>query len=152
MCSACLVCHSSHCWQRVVRHVWACLGVLVFPGSMLSVYVNGINKVTGLRFKGKLHLVDLAGSERVSKSGATGDRMEEAKNINGCVFVFAFVSVRVHVRACACACWGLGPMHCFVEALDWLCCWCLSDPCPLLVTSSTPGRPRQHTFLSATRC
>ena len=52
-------------------------------GSMLSVYVNGLNKVTGLRFKGKLHLVDLAGSERLSKSGATGDRMEEAKNING---------------------------------------------------------------------
>ena len=46
-------------------------------------YVNGLNKVTGLRFKGKLHLVDLAGSERLSKSGATGDRMEEAKNING---------------------------------------------------------------------
>ena len=50
---------------------------------MLSVYVFGLNKVTGLRFKGKLHLVDLAGSERLSKSGATGDRMEEAKNING---------------------------------------------------------------------
>ena len=50
---------------------------------MLSVYIHGLNKVTGLRFKGKLHLVDLAGSERLSKSGATGDRMEEAKNING---------------------------------------------------------------------
>ena len=33
-------------------------------------------------FLGKLNLVDLAGSERVSKSGAEGARMEEAKNIN----------------------------------------------------------------------
>mmetsp|Transcript_36829 Transcript_36829/g.78169 ORF Transcript_36829/g.78169 Transcript_36829/m.78169 type:complete len:716 (-) Transcript_36829:71-2218(-) len=31
---------------------------------------------------GKLHLVDLAGSEKVAKTGATGDRLDEAKNIN----------------------------------------------------------------------
>ncbi|CAK8990076.1 Kinesin-related protein 3 (Kinesin family member 3) (Kinesin-1) [Durusdinium trenchii] len=31
---------------------------------------------------GKLHLVDLAGSEKVGKTGATGDRLDEAKNIN----------------------------------------------------------------------
>jgi hypothetical protein len=31
---------------------------------------------------GKLNLVDLAGSERQSKTGATGDRFTEAKNIN----------------------------------------------------------------------
>ena len=49
---------------------------------MLSVYVKGRNTVTGLNFRGKLHLIDLAGSERVSKSGATGARMEEAKAIN----------------------------------------------------------------------
>lgn len=30
----------------------------------------------------KLNLVDLAGSERVNQTGATGDRLEEAKNIN----------------------------------------------------------------------
>lgn len=52
---------------------------------MLSVYINGVNTVTGLRFKGKLHLIDLAGSERLSKSGAVGQRAEEAKNINKCV-------------------------------------------------------------------
>lgn len=31
---------------------------------------------------GKLNLVDLAGSERQSKTGATGNRLEEAKKIN----------------------------------------------------------------------
>mmetsp|Transcript_85527 Transcript_85527/g.151371 ORF Transcript_85527/g.151371 Transcript_85527/m.151371 type:complete len:713 (-) Transcript_85527:82-2220(-) len=31
---------------------------------------------------GKLHLVDLAGSEKVAKTGASGDRLDEAKNIN----------------------------------------------------------------------
>lgn len=31
---------------------------------------------------GKLHLVDLAGCEKVGKTGATGDRLDEAKNIN----------------------------------------------------------------------
>jgi hypothetical protein len=32
--------------------------------------------------KSILHLVDLAGSERVKKTGATGSRFDEAKNIN----------------------------------------------------------------------
>mmetsp|Transcript_108579 Transcript_108579/g.306101 ORF Transcript_108579/g.306101 Transcript_108579/m.306101 type:complete len:621 (-) Transcript_108579:268-2130(-) len=32
---------------------------------------------------GKLHLVDLAGSEKINKSGASGRRLDEAKNING---------------------------------------------------------------------
>jgi len=32
--------------------------------------------------KGKLHLVDLAGSEKVGKTGASGARLDEAKNIN----------------------------------------------------------------------
>merc|ERR1719217_1807025 len=31
---------------------------------------------------GKLHLVDLAGSEKIVKTGATGKRLDEAKNIN----------------------------------------------------------------------
>lgn len=33
-------------------------------------------------FPGKLNLVDLAGSERVWKSGAEGERLKEAQNIN----------------------------------------------------------------------
>ena len=31
---------------------------------------------------GKLYLVDLAGSEKVKKTGASGQTLEEAKNIN----------------------------------------------------------------------
>jgi hypothetical protein len=32
--------------------------------------------------KSRLNLVDLAGSERISKTGATGKTLEEAKKIN----------------------------------------------------------------------
>jgi kinesin family protein 5 len=31
---------------------------------------------------GKLYLVDLAGSDKISKTGAQGQTLEEAKNIN----------------------------------------------------------------------
>lgn len=41
----------------------------------------GLDKKQHLRM-GKLHLVDLAGSERQSKTGATGDRFQEAVKIN----------------------------------------------------------------------
>jgi len=40
------------------------------------------NTEDGSSKSGKLYLVDLAGSERVSKSGATGQVLEEAKSIN----------------------------------------------------------------------
>ncbi|KAK9806220.1 hypothetical protein WJX72_005827 [[Myrmecia] bisecta] len=50
--------------------------------SVLTIIVDGINHVTGVRTHGCLHLIDLAGSERVGKSEATGDRLEEAKHIN----------------------------------------------------------------------
>lgn len=49
---------------------------------LLCVTVTGSNKLTGSRSLGRLNLVDLAGSERVSKSGADGDRLKEAQNIN----------------------------------------------------------------------
>jgi len=50
--------------------------------AMLSVYVKGVNRTTGLTVTGKLHLVDLAGSERLSRSLAEGTRMKEAQAIN----------------------------------------------------------------------
>eukprot|EP00891_Asterochloris_glomerata_P003861 jgi/Astpho2/3861/e_gw1.00062.13.1_t len=50
--------------------------------SVLTIMVDGVNNVTGIRTHGCLHLIDLAGSERVGKSEATGDRLEEAKHIN----------------------------------------------------------------------
>lgn len=34
------------------------------------------------RYFGKIHLIDLAGSENVGKSGATGNTLKEAQNIN----------------------------------------------------------------------
>mmetsp|Transcript_10409 Transcript_10409/g.18853 ORF Transcript_10409/g.18853 Transcript_10409/m.18853 type:complete len:328 (-) Transcript_10409:215-1198(-) len=49
---------------------------------VLSVYVIASNRASGAQTIGKLHLVDLAGSERLSKTGATGDRLKEAQNIN----------------------------------------------------------------------
>ena len=49
---------------------------------LLCVSVAGVHAATGTRTRGRLWLVDLAGSERVSKSGATGPRLAEAKHIN----------------------------------------------------------------------
>jgi len=44
---------------------------------MLSLSSSSSSNTTGVLF-----LVDLAGSEKVSKTGAKGLRLEEAKNIN----------------------------------------------------------------------
>ena len=41
--------------------------------------------------RGRLYLVDLAGSEKVSKTGAQGTRLEEAKNINSSLSTFGLV-------------------------------------------------------------
>lgn len=49
---------------------------------IFTVYVEGKSKTSGDRVRSKLHLIDLAGSERVLKSGAQGDRLVEAQNIN----------------------------------------------------------------------
>ncbi|CAE7434809.1 unnamed protein product, partial [Symbiodinium microadriaticum] len=50
--------------------------------SILSLLLSQKNETTGRYRKGKLFLVDLAGSEKVSKTGAQGARLEEAKKIN----------------------------------------------------------------------
>ncbi len=49
---------------------------------MLLIDIVGVNKLNGVRTRGRLVLVDLAGSERLDKSGAVGSRMKEAQNIN----------------------------------------------------------------------
>lgn len=50
--------------------------------SMLLVSVQSANKTTGSARVGHLTLVDLAGSERLDKTGAQGQRLLEAQNIN----------------------------------------------------------------------
>ena len=49
---------------------------------LLVITVNGVDKISGVRSRGKLTLVDLAGSERVAKTEATGQRLTEAAAIN----------------------------------------------------------------------
>lgn len=50
--------------------------------SVFLIQVDQENKQTQKKLSGKLYLVDLAGSEKVSKTGAEGSVLEEAKNIN----------------------------------------------------------------------
>ena len=50
--------------------------------SVFQIQVSQENKQTQKKLSGKLYLVDLAGSEKVSKTGAEGTVLEEAKNIN----------------------------------------------------------------------
>ncbi len=54
--------------------------------AVLVVNVSGTSRGGGggdeRRVSGRLNLIDLAGSERVSRSGASGDRLREAQNIN----------------------------------------------------------------------
>ena len=50
--------------------------------SVFLINIKQENRETGKKLSGKLYLVDLAGSEKVSKTGAEGSILEEAKNIN----------------------------------------------------------------------
>ncbi|KAJ0404632.1 hypothetical protein P43SY_009845 [Pythium insidiosum] len=50
--------------------------------SILSIQLKSVNLVTSSVANGRLFLVDLAGSERLSKTGAEGQRLKEAQNIN----------------------------------------------------------------------
>jgi len=49
---------------------------------VMSVSLERTHKVSNEVIMGKLSLVDLAGSERLKKTGATGQRLKEAQNIN----------------------------------------------------------------------
>jgi len=49
---------------------------------MLTITVMSENLALGTVQRGKLNLVDLAGSERINKSGAAGQALKEAQNIN----------------------------------------------------------------------
>lgn len=50
--------------------------------SIVTMVVEQKDSSTGRKKRGMMFLVDLAGSEKVSKTGASGMRLEEAKNIN----------------------------------------------------------------------
>lgn len=50
--------------------------------SIFVLTVQARNTETGTQKTGSLFLVDLAGSEKISKTGATGQTLEEAKKIN----------------------------------------------------------------------
>jgi kinesin family protein C1 len=50
--------------------------------SVFTLHLTGVNDEQGAKIKGQLHLCDLAGSERIARSGAEGDRLKEAININ----------------------------------------------------------------------
>ena len=50
--------------------------------SIFIMTVSQNNRKDGVAKTGKLYLVDLAGSEKISKTGATGHTLEEAKIIN----------------------------------------------------------------------
>ncbi|VEL31383.1 unnamed protein product [Protopolystoma xenopodis] len=50
--------------------------------SIFIMNIHQTNQETGQQLTGKLYLVDLAGSEKVSKTGAEGSTLDEAKMIN----------------------------------------------------------------------
>ena len=50
--------------------------------AVFLINVKQENLESQKKLSGKLYLVDLAGSEKVSKTGAEGTRLDEAKNIN----------------------------------------------------------------------
>ncbi|KAI3355636.1 hypothetical protein L3Q82_004176 [Scortum barcoo] len=50
--------------------------------SIFLINIKQENVETEMKLSGKLYLVDLAGSEKVSKTGAEGSVLDEAKNIN----------------------------------------------------------------------
>lgn len=58
---------------------------------ILTVSVLSEFRATNTVYRGKLNLVDLAGSERLDKSGAVGQALKEAQNINKSLFALGDV-------------------------------------------------------------
>ena len=50
--------------------------------SVFQLQLRGKSESLGSTRRGTLSLIDLAGSERLQTTGATGDRLKEAQNIN----------------------------------------------------------------------
>ncbi|CAD7931825.1 unnamed protein product [Amoebophrya sp. A120] len=50
--------------------------------QIVTIKADNESLETGSQYFGKIHLIDLAGSENVGKSGATGQTLKEAQNIN----------------------------------------------------------------------
>ncbi|TNJ27324.1 Kinesin-14 [Giardia muris] len=50
--------------------------------AILQVDIAGENRLSGEKISSTLNLIDLAGSENVERSGATGERLQEAISIN----------------------------------------------------------------------
>jgi len=68
------------------------------------------NIETDKKLSGKLYLVDLAGSEKVSKTGAEGAVLEEAKNINKSLSALANV---ISALADGVSRWPATSLQCF---------------------------------------
>ncbi|KAM7254766.1 hypothetical protein ACFE04_020007 [Oxalis oulophora] len=69
---------------------------------VFTLRIFGVNENTEQQVQGVLNLIDLAGSERLSKSGATGERLQETKAINkslSCLsdVIFALAKKEDHV-------------------------------------------------------
>ena len=85
--------------------------------------VNEADAVITKTRSSKVNLVDLAGSERLTQSGATGDRLEEAKNINLSLHTLGRV---IHTLAERGTCSGAGKSS-IPAYRDSALTWLLSD-------------------------
>jgi hypothetical protein len=70
------------CFEKAPAIIIRCCRLSYFPYFHFVVFVIFINSRVSAFQVGKLNLVDLAGSERVALSGASGQRLEESKQIN----------------------------------------------------------------------
>ena len=67
--------------------------------SIFTLHLAAYNERLNAAINGQLNLCDLAGSERVERSGATGQSLTEAKNINKSLSALAHVFESLSQRA-----------------------------------------------------